>query len=91
MIAQRSASDDPVRLGQRCLLGLVPLRSVGWVAPRIDDGHEERACDGCHLVRTCAGEVHIMDGDGLAQIGQGIQRREFRLGRVAGGGVAIIL
>ena len=58
---------------------------------RIDHGNEERAADGCHLVGPGAGELHIVNSDGLSQIDQGIQRGKLRLGWVSGDRVAIIL
>jgi hypothetical protein len=78
-------------IGQRHLLGLVPLGGVGWIAPRVDHSDKQRAGDGRHLVGADAGKIGIVDGDGLAQISQGIKRGELRLGRVAGNGVAVVL
>lgn len=83
-------SCDAIRIDQRRLFRLMALGGVLRVAAGIDDGHEQRAGDGGDRVRPGAGQVGVVERNGLAQIGQGIDRREFRVSRVAGLGVAVV-
>jgi len=83
-------SSDPVGIDQRRLFGLMALSGIWRVAADIDHGHEQRAGDGGHFVGPNAGKRDVMDRDGLAQIGEGIKRREFGVARIAGDGVAIL-
>jgi len=66
------------------------LRRVRWVTAGVDDGHEQRAGDRRDLVGTGAAQVHVMDGNRLAQIGERVDCGEFRLGRVAGDGFPVV-
>jgi len=66
------------------------LRSIWRVAAGVTHGHEQRATDCGDLVGPGAGKRDVMDRDGLAQIGEGLERGELRVARVAGDGVAIL-
>ena len=83
-------SSDPVGIDQRILFGVMALRSIWRVAAGVDHGHEQRASDGGHFVGSGAGKRDVMDRDGLAQIGEGVERGEFGVARVAGDGVAVV-
>lgn len=51
--------------GQRCLLCLMALGGMGWIASGVDYGYEDRPRDGCELVGTGAGQICIVDRDGF--------------------------
>ena len=46
------------------------LCGIGRIAARIDQRDKQRARDSGDLIRPGSGQVGIVDGDGLAQIGQ---------------------
>ena len=79
-----------IGIDQRRLFGVMALRSIGWVAAGVDHGYEQRATDCGHFVGPGAGKRHVMDRDGLAQIGEGKKRREVGVARVAGDGIAVV-
>ena len=78
-LRERHASSNPVGIDQCRLFGLMALRSIWRVAAGVDHGQEQRTGDGGHFVGPGAGKRDVMDRNGLAQIGEGVERGEFGL------------
>ena len=66
------------------------LGAVRRIAPRGKNRHEQRPAGGCQFIGPCCVEIDIMDGAGLAQIGDAINGGELGLRRCAGGDECLI-